>query len=613
VLSGEAQAQFVPMAARTNAVHGGVYAMPLSVATTKSAALLEEMEAFTQVFHGRIPTDFGAESWGQIAVLSGLKKSHLSTLQRIMANNGVPCQLRLRGRQWSAHVLFRWYCGVVRVLTCPTDSVEIVYLLREVFEISDALIARFFQKYREIALWNSLIKGTAPNCCEDRFKPITNALYVLFKLRNAIEFRGIAHALDEIEEVLQLRHRAYQCEPNDEHDKIISAIFYWASESDTIGESFIEFSSMLLEKFWEPCEPEASDPEKIQIDTLHGSKGLEWPIVILPFCTRNISVYSENPPIFDTSGQYAKLLLTTNSDAFDEFQSRDANGKLQTLQRLLYVAMTRAKKNIILSYNEKHLAEKVGQLSPQNLMGINFSQLKLWEPCDDIANTSLAKKLVFANAQMPNNNSGSLQEIVLPARWCAVRHSRDNEGHARYQREEIPRTGSDSAIVDECGLRAENARLYGLWWHATMQFFPWSEERGVQIVYVDEAVRHAPNPERARNEMAKLFQSQWFCEHCGTRVKVLAEWPFEIFNGKDCARGIIDLLFVDADEGVVEVVDWKTDLLQGLSVSDAMIQHAAQLQHYERFLHQMLWKVTNLGVYFSCLGEFFPLSQQKNS
>lgn len=67
------------------------------------------------------------------------------------------------------------------------------------------------------------------------------------------------------------------------------------------------------------------EPNAVQIMTMHGSKGLEFDIVILPTC---------------------------NDDIIPHYRSKTKQ-EIQEERRLMYVAMTRAKNNLIISHTEK--------------------------------------------------------------------------------------------------------------------------------------------------------------------------------------------------------------------------------------------------------------------
>ena len=87
-----------------------------------------------------------------------------------------------------------------------------------------------------------------------------------------------------------------------------------------------------------------SDSHLVKIDTLHGSKGLEYPIVFCPF------LWDESPPrpddrpylFHDPQAAYAPI-LEIGSKRYDEDRQHQREEALAESLRLLYVALTRAR------------------------------------------------------------------------------------------------------------------------------------------------------------------------------------------------------------------------------------------------------------------------------
>jgi exodeoxyribonuclease V beta subunit len=83
-----------------------------------------------------------------------------------------------------------------------------------------------------------------------------------------------------------------------------------------------------------------SDAERVQILTVHVSKGLEYPVVFCPFLWTGRSQRKEIRAEY-RSGD--KSLLDIGSDKFEHAQERMGTERLAEQMRVLYVALTRAK------------------------------------------------------------------------------------------------------------------------------------------------------------------------------------------------------------------------------------------------------------------------------
>ena len=87
--------------------------------------------------------------------------------------------------------------------------------------------------------------------------------------------------------------------------------------------------------------------EKVNVLTIHKSKGLEWPIVYIADCTEG------SFPLRESSRGIA---LPEELKAND---STEADDHMAEERRLMYVAMTRAKDELILTHAERHSAASV--------------------------------------------------------------------------------------------------------------------------------------------------------------------------------------------------------------------------------------------------------------
>lgn len=103
--------------------------------------------------------------------------------------------------------------------------------------------------------------------------------------------------------------------------------------------------------------------------TVHGSKGLQAPIVILPDTVRVVGTKKEGGLLWDdifyyplTAGDYEKNCA--------EIKNREAELALEEYRRLLYVALTRAEDRLcICGYRKK--------TKPRTNPGMNFAVVVL--------------------------------------------------------------------------------------------------------------------------------------------------------------------------------------------------------------------------------------------
>ncbi|QWV93758.1 exodeoxyribonuclease V subunit beta [Geomonas oryzisoli] len=83
-----------------------------------------------------------------------------------------------------------------------------------------------------------------------------------------------------------------------------------------------------------------TDEAAVQLVTIHKSKGLEYPIVFLPFCWAELGGKDEGALFHDDDG---KVVLDIGSEESEQSKAKAAREALAESLRLLYVALTRGK------------------------------------------------------------------------------------------------------------------------------------------------------------------------------------------------------------------------------------------------------------------------------
>src|SRR5699024_4819366 len=81
-----------------------------------------------------------------------------------------------------------------------------------------------------------------------------------------------------------------------------------------------------------------SDAKRVEIITIHGSKGLEYPLVLLPFISTFNHIVGKTKTVNIRANQQQLINIGKHDDAI-AFTNRE---RLREDLRLLYVAMTRA-------------------------------------------------------------------------------------------------------------------------------------------------------------------------------------------------------------------------------------------------------------------------------
>lgn len=127
------------------------------------------------------------------------------------------------------------------------------------------------------------------------------------------------------------------------------------TENITLYQYVNWLTSMITSNVDEPlADLVEAQNESVNLMTIHKAKGLEFPVVILPFLDDDISKSSLNPPIIVNEGNfslefcYEKYYETGTkimSKHYEEIVNKVQHDVYSEELRVLYVALTRAEKN----------------------------------------------------------------------------------------------------------------------------------------------------------------------------------------------------------------------------------------------------------------------------
>ncbi len=530
---GAAQAEYVQLEAREDASEGGVFRWKLPAPSFSEIPEVEKSdwavarEVAKKIMALKIPEGRAHE----IAVLA-LQKRWLHKLRITLIEEGLRVQIHAPAGPKSA--AYKTLQSLIYLLWRPFDSFELVGLLREISACSDLELSRVTKNTPQVLslMESAPLPEDMPVALREEMLAL-RASWAGGRKDSLIEaLKKIIAAINLDEKMLALGG-VYGAGFAQEWRQTKMWIFSLATQCHTAAE--------LLEKMETERAELAVERGAIQLMSIHKAKGLEWPIVVLPFLHRPNNDGREKYPYPDLSSK--KLLWQ------DDEKTEDGN-----LNRLLYVAQTRAKEALILVDDAKYY--KTATNSAAARLGIAAGG------CFEEA---------FKQLGPPGFDWGEVceqAEARAPVEWqtpqdCPVR--------------------SPTSFVDEEAIRGkgkeEGGLEYGDAWHGL-----WA--RGIEFVKKVERFKYP----RLKAELEALKKhSLWqkiASGNASTEVPFFAKIDGMVLEGR------VDLL-LETPEGVC-VVDWKTDQMPLEQIAEI---YKPQMLAYKAAFEKLSGKAVSVYLY----------------
>jgi ATP-dependent exoDNAse (exonuclease V) beta subunit len=315
----ESGMNFVPMRARDGAQRGCVEVLKG-----------ESVKTIAEIFSGKACNDLGVRNFSEICILAPRKSWLCEIAESCNGGEALPkTQFGFGKSLENTPSLPKWMASALHFMNNVCDHRELAGILREIFGISTREIIQFFNRGSGAACESihgdflALKHEQNRTCLPNFVRKIMDKFHLIQRIR--------------------LLNIFSEGEISAHYESIMDAAYRTNFSGDLEKE--------VVRLYKNPRETSAVDKNSIQLFSFHGSKGLEWPVVILPFMRRE-----------------RKLM-----------NSKSSVGAMENEQRMLFVACTRAKeKLIVIDDSECHTSRRRanmissfslvvgGKLSPKN-------------------------------------------------------------------------------------------------------------------------------------------------------------------------------------------------------------------------------------------------------
>lgn len=555
-----------------------------------------------------------AESWRQVAILCP-RKAWLRSLRGALLDVDLAVEIQSESDREAENPAYAWMTALLAVMVDPHAAYEIVGVLREIFGVSDDELARFAQgddKVFQIAD-RTRSRGLIPD-----------TLNLLLRVRQAIAQQPLLSAVQEIVRATQLRERLRSLPAEEFGDLIaeLERLLSAAAAAEAREVSLADFAQHLRANYNATRETHPSSCDAIQLITAHKAKGSEWQAVIVPFLTRKVWMSAPRYPRLIKIDAGAPQIVFDRTD-FTEFEQKLKDSERQEMERLLYVALTRAKHTLVLAFDREFFLTSKGEIQSD-------SQIKRLKADAGENNhetiASLATEPFACAGTMKRQRSVPRERVReefgrRDTGWIDIARQRAGAFIRTVSPSKFSPPGETTPGVSADGwseiepelrpLRIDNpATRYGVWWHEFVQQIPWDRDAASW----DETfeANHASSPEMARSAREwRLLREHVstiadFASHLAKRAPVVhAEMPFFWqMDERRCLEGIVDLALFEPTEKKWFILDWKTNRVAREKIDMLRAQYRPQLAAYRKVITEMTGNDVTVAIYSTANGEF---------
>lgn len=345
-----------------------------------------------------------------------------------------------------------------------------------------------------------------------------------------------------------------------------------------------------------------TDEDAVRIMTMHSSKGLEFPVVILTGINSSPS-YSPDPVLFDRQAGTLAVRLGSGDNRFEtgayaRLGERERLMAAAELVRLMYVSTTRARDHLVLSLRRP--ARSRGAESPASAISRLLASFPdIWQPIQlerspapaahpagpvesQFQDLALSDHSPEARQAWERERELLLQQLSRPAFVSATAL-----GHAGADQED--KQEQDTITTTEPWRRGRAGTSVGRAVHAVLQTIDLATGAGLADRSRSQAT--AEGISGREGEIVTLVEAALNSRTVSRAVasdRLWREVPVAVPMENGFLHGFIDLLF-DEGDGLV-VVDYKTDSLRADEVDSAIERYRLQGGAYAHAVSEVTGK-----------------------
>ncbi|MGI9087739.1 MAG: UvrD-helicase domain-containing protein [Chthoniobacterales bacterium] len=553
-----------------------------------------------------------AHTWREVAILCP-RRDWLRTMAIALRKVGLPVEVQSESDLQADSPAYAWLTALCTIMVEPRNHYEIVGVLREIYGLSDHDLAIFSEANGSRFQIETAVASAGV---------ISSQIAELAELRASLQSLPLFAAIEQLLARTALRARIASLPEEDFKNPLadLDTLLTLAAESAAAGGTLADFAERLRSEMERPRPVRLSDENAIQLITAQKAKGSEWDAVIVPFLSRRIvGFWPRYPSLIRVPGGDQVIAALHKEDRESEIKEAYKKLRRQEMERLLYVALTRARHTLVLVADRELFSHRSDRLADD-------SQLKFLRG-DRHESSYAALETLSKNAEACAQTSASWEEkraaVAEPKLALTPLDSATRErarAHASdFIRKQNPsgygeELESSGATIPARSLADNPATLYGSWWHTLFQHFPWTSGAAQWQTAFHALQPSSPDAARSEREwklFAKTPADSAFMQFLG-RPGIVAHTEFPFLwriDQRTCLEGVIDLLVIDPEARKCLLIDWKTNHVTRKDLEKLRTRYRPQLAAYWNAVSELTGFAVAAGLYSTATGNFLTDDQ----
>ena len=546
-----------------------------------------------------------ADSWREVAILCP-RKAWLQTTAAALRRVGLPVAIQSENDVKGDSPAYAWLTALLTIMTDPLNAYEIVGVLREIFGACDHDLAVFSEGQKARFRIDEIVSATGR---------ISSILRMLAEIRQRAEGLALFDAVTLIIEQTRLRERLLLLPATEFGDLAgeLDALVAQAAEAEANGMILTEFAEKLRDDFASPRAVRFSaDDNAIQLITSHKAKGSEWQAVIVPFLAREMRPPSPRYPELVKSPLDGELVIAfRKEDKSKDLRDAIERAQQQDLERLLYVATTRARHTLVIVLDQEIFSNNDGKLPKTAQLRRLIRDKDCYSGEFDQHSTideGLEPSPILREASQKNGTK--IEPLTSSELKRAAKHA------SEFVRKIIP-SALDLEVPADIRTRSRFDTLpilYGRWWHKLLQRLDW--KGGIEFAQrvFEKELPTSPDSKAAVKDWdatrRNLFRDATIAGFLASAETLFhAEFPFSWRrNNRSVLEGLIDLIMIDRKAGRCLLLDWKTNDVSPGDVQTFRQTYRPQLAAYWKAVTEITGLNVQAGLFSTALGRFLLYS-----